>query len=541
MATSASYMYPTSDIAISKLVRDRNSMTAQALTERIGEPGTGGGSGSGPTPTVDNLSGAGGVGRDVMKAQTAAAARNSIGAVSTTQLDTKIDKTAAADTYATKAQNDAKLDKTTAASTYSTPASVDQKITAALPAIGDTMDEKIEAALSDLPTGGGSGTFTPDPVYPGLYLMGLPSGGGSNIDGPLALQSATYRAAAKNAGASRLKILTIGDSTTDGFGNPGGPDQWSKTWPVRIAELMRTELKLPAGGRGWVPCMTPLDPGSYVYRVSALGPAGRTAVDTLGSQIGIPGSMWLQRGHATNADEVTWNNLTGVTSAQVVTTGYGPAGSLIITPQSGAVRNLDSTGERVFTSIATPGASLKVNSSDGNGIAALGMVEYKGDETAGVTTYNLGQGSMAAHEYLFWMTQGGYSLKPMIGQIAPHVALVCLGANDFQRGRPLQTIVENLGGLRMEIQSASPNTEVVFVLRPVDPLATLEQAPAFTWDELCANVIAAAEGIGAPVLDLRGKVPASGTDLYINDRIHLTEAGNLAYASALRDFMKVAS
>ena len=389
-----------------------------------------------------------------------------------------------------------------------------------------------------IPTGGTDGQVL---VKAGDTVVWASLGEPAREDGPLALQSAAYRAAAMNAGTTRLKILTIGDSTTDGFGNPGGPDQWSKAWPVRLAELMREHLSLPAGGRGWVPCMTPLDPGSYVYRVTELGPDGVTAVDTLSTQVGIPGSMWLQRGNGATVDEVTWTELSGVTSAQVVTTGYGPENSLILTPASGAVRTLDSTGDRMFTSVTNPGESLKVNPADGVGLAALGMVEYKGDETAGVTAYNLGQGSMAAHEYLNWMTQGTFSLKPLIGQIAPNIALICLGANDFQRGRPLQTVVENLGGLRMEIQAASPGTETVFVLRPIDPLATLEQTPAYTWDELCESVIAAAAGIGAPVLDLRDKVAASGTEFYINDRVHLTEAGNLAYANAVLDYMKVGS
>ncbi|WP_032376717.1 SGNH/GDSL hydrolase family protein [Rhodococcoides fascians] len=379
--------------------------------------------------------------------------------------------------------------------------------------------------------------FSEDSSRPGLFFLA----GSAPADGALAQASASYKTAAKAAGTSRLKLLALMDSTGDGFGNPGGPDSWSKVWPLKLAELLRTHLGRPAGGRGWVPVSNPLSPSSYVWRPSTLLPNTATATDPLGSQIGIPGSLWLQRGHATNVDEVQWTLSAGVTSVDVVHTGYGASdnGLVITAANTGASITKNSIGDRVVTRITNPGATIDIHGAAGVGVAALGIVEYVGDENAGVTMWNLSQGSMAAHEYAAWMTNSAYSLKPMIGTYAPHVALVCLGANDYSRARTTTQLTTALETIRSNIVAVSPNTVVVFVLRPVDPTMTTEQTPTATWAQFCTAVQSYAAGVGAAVLDLRTSVPASGGGLYLGDKVHWTEAGQNAAAAAALDYMKV--
>ncbi|MFF1531480.1 hypothetical protein, partial [Cellulomonas sp. NPDC058312] len=235
-----------------------------------------------------------------------------------------------------------------------------------------------------------------DPPGSGLFIWVIG-------DGPLARASSVYRSAASGADTSRLKLLTLGDSTNDGYGKPGGPNAWSKTWPLKLAELLRTNLGLAAGGRGWVGPSTPLAPGNYEWSPATLAPTG-FALDDLTTQIGIPGSLWLQRGHASNVDEVTWTLSAGTTAVDVITTGYG--GNLVITPAAGSPVTIDSTGDRTITRVTNPGATINVHGATGVGIAVLGIIEYIGDTTAGVTQWNLSRGAMAAHEYAAWLADG---------------------------------------------------------------------------------------------------------------------------------------
>lgn len=359
------------------------------------------------------------------------------------------------------------------------------------------------------------------------------NGGAVDVDGPLAQASSAYRTAALAAGSSRLRLAALGDSSWDGYGNPGGPDIWAKTAPINLAELLRTDLGLAVGGRGWIPPSTPLAPGNYEYVPAALLPNGY-ALDDLTTQVGIPGSLWLQRGHASNVDEVTYTLSVGTTAVDIVTTGYG--GNMTFTPASGSPVTIDSTGDRVITRITNPGATVNIHAASGVGIALLGIVEHVGDQAAGVTMWNLARGAMAAHEFAAWLADGDKSLKPMIGTYAPHVLFVGLGANDYQNGRTPTELGTALTAIHTQVTAVSAATELVYVIRslPDDP----EQAT--TWTIYAETITSTAAAVGAHVLDLRPSVPNGTSGLYLLDGVHYTEAGNLAVAQAIAEYMHVA-
>lgn len=392
------------------------------------------------------------------------------------------------------------------------------------------LPDRVQDALAGyvkLPPGGTDGQVLAKQGS-GLVWVTAGSGPPPSGDGALAQASATYKAAAKAAGTSRLRILNIGDSTNDGYGKPGGPDAWAKTWPLKAAALLRTQLGSAAGGRGWLGPSTPLAPGNYVWPAPAVSGGNGTARDDLSTQIGIPGALWLQKGHATTVDTVTFALAAGVTAVDVVTTGY--SGNMIFTAaNAGSSVTKDATGDRVITRVTNPGATLKVTGAAGVGFALLGLVEYVGDETAGVTQWNLSRGAMRAFEYAGWLTDGAFSLKPMIGAFAPHVALVCLGANDYptrttaQFGTALTTIFN-------EIRAVSAATEVVFIIRP------LADSGATTWNTYNETLQSTAASLGARVLDARG---LSGSGLYLADGVHFTEAGNSAMAALVLEYLKV--
>lgn len=386
--------------------------------------------------------------------------------------------------------------------------------------------EKVASAITDAEADERyAPALTADSSRPGLYFFS----GAVATDGALAAASSYYKSAALASGSTRLKLLTLGDSTNDGFGSPGGPSSWAKVWPQRLVELLRSQLGRPAGGRGWIPPSPPVGPGSYSFDTAQRLPAGRS-LDALNFQIGIPGSLWLQRGHATNADEVLYTLSPGVTAVDVLTTGYG--GDMIVTAaNAGASITKDSAGDRVITRVTNPGATLSIrgsNTPSNVGLALLGIIEHVGDDGAGVTQVNLSQASIRAFEVAGWLSESDKSMLPLIDMYDPHVALITLGSNDKSTGRTQAQMSAAMTTIVDRLRSASAQMEIVFIVRP---------DPDSAWTAYGNNIIATAATLGVRSLDLRGRL--SSPSLYIADGVHFNEAGEDAMAALMLDYMKV--
>ena len=345
--------------------------------------------------------------------------------------------------------------------------------------------------------------------------------------GPLATANARYQARAKAASTSRLKIAVLSDSTSDGYtgGLPGGSTKWGDVWPNRLAKLLRAQQTMPDGGVGWVPARTPVYPGGYNYAMATYGPPTNTAFDELGSQIGVPGALWLQKGHATNVDDVTYTLAAGATSVDVVITGYG--GNVLIngTPY-------DSTGDRKVIRVTNPGATLNITGASGVGFALLGIYVYKGDETAGVTMHNSAQAAIRGDEVYSRLQDGAGSLKPLLAYYAPDVILICLGSNDRGNGSSAATIVQTLKDIATSLKAAIPNVDLVYLIRPSggDPI----------WADACDQLIAAAPSMGASYFDLRAAMPSvADRSIWLSDSTHFTAAGDALAAQKIADYMAV--
>ncbi|WP_371053643.1 SGNH/GDSL hydrolase family protein [Rhodococcus gordoniae] len=392
--------------------------------------------------------------------------------------------------------------------------------------------EDAAASADLLPDGGTDGQILAKSGT-GLAWIDPPTGGGSISDGPLAIASATYRstALAAKAGTGRLRMVTIADSTGDGYagGQAGAPTSWSQTWPVSVGAALRTGLGITPGGRGWVGPATPLAEANYAYTVADRAPAGYGR-DDLAGQIGIPGSLWLQDGHASNVDKVTWTLDPAVTSVDLVLAAYGNA--LTVTTATRGAQTITPSGDPVTVRIADPGVSLSIENGTASGFAVLGMVEYRGDETAGVTTWNLSQASTTAATWATWLSGADMTLSPVLAGFAPQVALVCLGSNDFGTGRTSAQLRASLASVHASLRAASPGVVVVFVVRDL---------PDTGWDAFADAIVAEAAVLGAHALDLRAVVPASTAGAYLADEVHLTVAGNDRFADAVADFMRVGS
>lgn len=356
--------------------------------------------------------------------------------------------------------------------------------------------------------------------------------------GPYATQNSVYREAAQNAAEDPLKMAVLSDSTSDSYvggGVNGGSTNWGDTWPNRLSRKLRAQQGLPTGGRGWIPPSTPTWPGGYDYDTSVRLPANYTEMDELNFQLGIPGSLWLQDGHATNVYQVQVPLTAGCTSVDIVTTGYG--GAIHFVRSNGTTVVLaDSTGDRVVTRVTNPGTSITIKAPEGSGLgfAYLGLFEYVGDEDAGIRMFNLAQAAIRANEVQSWLGNSTFSMLPMLAAYQPDVLLVVLGSNDFpQDPAPTpETVLNSLGAIAMSVNSVAANCQVIFVHRP---------NPAQFWVDF-GNMLGANAGtVGATVLNLAvdDRLTLGNTTLYVSDGVHFTSAGDEVMADVVSEHLKV--
>lgn len=90
-----------------------------------------------------------------------------------------------------------------------------------------------------------------------------------------------------------VRLVVFADSRGEGVTpNPAteGITGWDKTFPSLVAQMMRNELGLPAGGRGWIPLALTDDAAAYRFTVSSFE-AG-TPAPVVGDT-GVPGSQWM--------------------------------------------------------------------------------------------------------------------------------------------------------------------------------------------------------------------------------------------------------
>ena len=356
--------------------------------------------------------------------------------------------------------------------------------------------------------------------------------------GPYATQNSVYRDAAQNAAEDPLKMAVLSDSTSDSYvggGVNGGSTNWGDTWPNRLSRKLRAQQGLPTGGRGWIPPSTPTWPGGYDYDTSVRLPANYTEMDELNFQVGIPGSLWLQDGHATDVYQVQVPLTAGCTSVDIVTTGYG--GAIHFVRSNGTIVVLaDSTGDRVVTRVTNPGTSVTIKAPEGSGLgfAYLGLFEYVGDEDSGVRMFNLAQAAIRGSEVQGFLADTAKSMLPMLAAYQPDLLMVVLGSNDFaQDPAPApETVLNTLGAIAMAVNSVAPTCQVLFVHRP---------NPAQFWIDFGTMLENNAGSVGATVLNLAvdDRLTLGNSTLYVSDGVHFTAAGDDKMAEVVAEHLKV--
>lgn len=353
--------------------------------------------------------------------------------------------------------------------------------------------------------------------------------------GTLAVNSPKYLATALNASTRAMRLVVFGDSTGDSWSDLQTPatTRWDQGWPARLAALLRGQLGLPSGGDGWIPPSTPNGPEHYSYRPATLGPAGFTSIDT-GDQIyyGVPGSIWLQQSSATAARIATYDLTPGVTSVDVVVTSYGYP--VRITTANTAATNYTTAnpdlGRRI--NIVNPGAWIRIEPDTGGGFALIGIQEYVGDEVRGIRMMNYSLGGTRALDTYNWISDPARSMKTLVSQYAPDVALIVLGSNDISTGRTPEDTLAVLIGIGQQVQSVAPDCQVVYVMR--------ENNDA-NFVTLITLVTAWAPTIGAQVLNLRNepRLDVAAPGIYLPDGQHYTATGDAVMAQVMSEYLKV--
>lgn len=347
-------------------------------------------------------------------------------------------------------------------------------------------------------------------------------------DGPLALASSSYKSKMLAAGTSRVKFIEFGDSTNDGFGGPNGVSSWAMTWPQILTRKLRANLGLPAGGRGWVPPSPPVGPASYSYTNAQLLPVG-AALDEVNWQVGIPGSLWLQRGAAGKVDQAIYPLSANTSMVQViVSNASGPIEFVCGNAEASVTQ--EAPGFANVVVLQNPGSSVSIRPAEGQGVGLLGIIEFvSGDDAAGITSVNLSQASIRTFEFAGWLADDGKHTLTLTNMHQPDVALVCSGPNDFSTGRTPAQMSEAMTTVYNKIKQVAAQCEVIFIVRP---------NPETGWDSYAENILTTANNLGARSLDLRGTIQTRNS--YVDEFAHFNDKGSEEFAELVFQYMKVA-
>ncbi|MCP2168216.1 SGNH/GDSL hydrolase family protein [Goodfellowiella coeruleoviolacea] len=131
------------------------------------------------------------------------------------------------------------------------------------------------------------------------------------------------------------------------------------------------------------------------------------------------------------------------------------------------------------------------------------------------------------------------SAVAQIQQLQPSMVIVELGGNDFYIDRDPEVFARQLRQLVDSIKAAAPSSSIFLV--KIWEIGQRESPRAVhTWSEYGAKMHEVAVATGAGLSDLAQYLPSPNNDtagLYLPDRIHLNNAGNLVVHGALYTWM----
>ncbi|WP_151484858.1 SGNH/GDSL hydrolase family protein [Streptomyces albicerus] len=347
-----------------------------------------------------------------------------------------------------------------------------------------------------------------------------------------------WHAALANRHYARANIVCIGDSITEGHGT----DSFARTWPARLQQLLRSRFPTdgsPKGGRGFIGAIST---GSTSFTWPATVTGGPANNDDWGPKRLIP-----MLDAAAPADRVAYAALQG-TAVDIMWVRDVAGGNFQWRVDGGAWTTVATGGAQqdgMLTRV-TLGASgahsldIEANSAGFQAFVS-GVIEYDGDENAGITVHDCGH---FGWDTSFWISVATTSTTwpSAISALNPHLIVIMLGANDQFLNNDPAVFQSNLVSLISSLRGAAlaPN--------PFPPILLAMHAArggsfTYPWSDYvgAAHNVAAADAL-VTVLDLTlgprlpGQAESPNHGLYF-DTAHLSNKGCSYVADRIADFI----
>lgn len=319
-----------------------------------------------------------------------------------------------------------------------------------------------------------------------------------------------------------MRLAVFSDSRGEGL-TPNlaeGVQSWADTFPILLARDLRTRLGVGVGGRGWIPLALTGSAAQYRFAVSEFISGGS---DLVVGDTGVPGSQWM-----TEAKTIRIPLSAGCTSVAFVSAPAGGGGyaTKLTGQKADRVREWgqDGTAGVLVDALNDPGTYVDVTSG-GGGFFALGVIEYCGDESAGVQVLNFSVSGIDSVQMAANVVKP--AMAALLDWYSADVSVVALGANDVDHG---VGVADSTAAIE-SILSASGGAPVVMT-------AVAAGSVSPPWTALNAGIRAMS---GVTVSDIAGLIPASNSvnaeGLFLSDGTHLGLSGSGAFSDFLQGTM----
>jgi lysophospholipase L1-like esterase len=360
----------------------------------------------------------------------------------------------------------------------------------------------------------------------------------------------SFRAALANRAYAPVNIVCMGDSTVEGTGVGTTAADRTKSWPDRMAEMLRQ--RFPTSGETAVqaPNFLPVNTTSPI-------PTGVT-------KSGFAASSTQYGPHANAArssaagETLTFSVPAGTTAVDVFALGGTSITGWTYAWDGGAASGTQtvsgSTRDGTTVRLTSPNASLShslVLTTVGTNNYIHGLLMYNGNESKGIRVFNGAKHGSRLNQYVVggsynWL-QANQSATVLGGAqsliaLNPDLITLGFGFNDFTNGDTAATLQANLTALIAGLRSVLPAKSIPVVLVGDWKPNTTNPSGA-TWDDYVSamRAAAAADPLVVPIA-LSSLMPDIGSALattlaLYSDTQHSNAKGYQMVADTLASFL----
>lgn len=331
---------------------------------------------------------------------------------------------------------------------------------------------------------------------------------------------------------ARANIVCVGDSITEGQ----GATVLDRRYVARLAALLRARYPttgVTSGGRGYL--------GGALTGTTSFA---ATSFVTVAGSVGNQSDYGPKRGIRTltgAGQSLTWA-LTG-TAADIMWVRAGSGGTFSYAVDGGSATNVSTTGstadgQLTRVSLGAAGAhTLTVAYVSGGTCFIDGVIEYNGDENAGIMVHDAGHYGWASTEWAAGSLPN-YQFASALKGLSPSLYYLQIGTNDLATNVNPTTFQTNVTSLISQLRSPLSTPYPPIVLGMI-----YQRSGTFTYT--WAQYLAAAYAIAAAdsqvlVLDHTLRMPsvaASATYSLYADTVHPSDRGMAMLADTAAAFL----